>query len=100
MNTVHEVEEIGEVDMEDEEEEEMEESTEALIAEAEDALVVMCRGLESSLQRLKMLQQNMQKQETVEKALVTALRVAETAGRRFGAVLLHELEKIDTHLTE
>ena len=94
MNTVHEVEEI------EEGEEDMEESTEALIAEAKDALVVMCRGLESSLQRLKMLQQNMQKQETVEKALVTALRVAETAGRRFGAVLLHELEKIDTHLIE
>ncbi len=94
MDTVHEVEEI------EEEEKEEKKSTKALIAEAENALMAICKGLESSLQRLKMLQKNMQEQETVEKALVAALLVAGTAGRRFGAVLLHELEKIDTPLTE
>ncbi len=60
-------------------------------------LAALCGSLESCLHRLKGLQRQMQEQETVEKALAAALSVARGAGRRFGAVLLHELLlKIET----
>jgi hypothetical protein len=60
-------------------------------------LAALCGSLEGCLHRLKGLQHQMQEQETVEKALAAALSVAKGAGRRFGAVLLHELLlKIET----
>lgn len=56
----------------------------------------LCNTLEGCLHRLKVLQRQMQEQETVEKALAAALSVAQGSGRQFGAVLLNELTKIET----
>ena len=62
-------------------------------------LLGLCSTLESCLRRLKVLQRQMQEQETVEKALAAALSVAQGSGRQFGAVLLNELAKIETRAT-
>ena len=66
---------------------------------AEIDLSGLCSTLESCLRRLKVLQRQMQEQETVEKALAAALSVAQGSGRQFGAVLLNELAKIETRAT-